>query len=197
MRETIDLAVAGGATNKAPWHITVADGEKGPVTMCGLDLEPGGVTVDGVDARAEQTRGRKVCGNCRNRLALEAPAATKEETVAPATDKRKESEPLLEATALGGANIERLRAERVTISNRISGVKTQIKRATAGKNTELRKRAEKRLKELETARAAVNKEIAGRKTPADDMADGAKAAAKTAGQGDSSKAKKEKATAAK
>ena len=65
--------------------------------------------------------------------------------------------------ALGKASVDRLRAERLTLSNRLSGVNTQIKRA---KDKAHKDRATARKTDLLARRDAVNAEIAKSANPA-------------------------------
>lgn len=96
------------------------------------------------DERAVRVGPVVVCGNCRDQLAFRPSTSivvveptrrrsTRREGagMATATQDRKKapSSALIETAQYATTDVERLRAERLTINNRISGLKTQLKRA--------------------------------------------------------------------
>lgn len=112
------------------------------VTACGREAELTMTTE--ADERALRLAGAPVCGNCRDVLdnrrrhasvAFTPTRATGPEggtmpttATAPKTTTKKASTRLLDPSGYGKASATRLREERATISNRLSGVNTQIKR---------------------------------------------------------------------
>lgn len=86
-------------------------------------------------------------------------------TMTTSTDTRKKaaSAPLLDRDAYGSTDPARLRQERFTINNRISGLKTQIKRAADDKAKTAT--LEARLDDMNARRAAIAQELAGRPAP--------------------------------
>lgn len=152
------LVVFGALGGKAAHLLVRLDDRRGvATTLCGLD---GAVTArTEADERAGRVGGRPVCGNCADRLAFSRDASIvvveptkrrrgrqKGATMATTATERKKapSGALLEPATYAGTDVERLKAERLTINNRISGLKTQIKRAgdDEAKLTPLRSRLE-------------------------------------------------------
>jgi cell division protein FtsB len=121
--------------------------------------------VRDVDARAIRHEGRPVCGNCRTQVArrtFESPvrgvaAAALEAHSATVTAASK---PRKETAMKGTAKIEKLRAERTSINNKLSGLNTQLKRVTGTPREKARKpEINKRIKELTARREAIGAEL--------------------------------------
>lgn len=170
------------------WHAYDGDG----MVACGAagELAEGEIKI--ADARAIAVRSRPVCGNCRDVLdnrrrdasvALTPTRATGPEggTMTTATKPKPKartkaaSKELLDPAKYATTSAGRLREERATLSNRLSGVSTQIKRSTDDKKT---KALERRQADLKKRRDKVNAALA-KKT--DDVAEAtqARAAAKS------------------
>lgn len=77
-----------------------------------------------------------------------------------ATRTKAPSAELLEPAAYADQPLERLEAERLTISNRLSGVNTQLKRLTDDSPAAKRKGLERRRSELLKRRDKLGKAIA-------------------------------------
>lgn len=163
------------------------------------------------DARAVVVEGAPVCGNCRDRVAfgrraamlrhdppgstpITSPASPAERTTSmptTTTDRKKApSEALLEPEAYASHDSERLRQERLTLNNRLSGLKTQRKRA-AGDAAKIAA-IDGRIDDLDTRRgliANVLKERGPETPPAepdgnDDLVEATQAAAADLGRGE-------------
>jgi hypothetical protein len=163
---------AGGA-----WH--AQDGFER--AACGLTGKP--IDHATADDRAVRVKHAPVCGNCRDVLdnrrrdvhvASTPTRATSPEggTMTTTTERKKAaSTPLLDPAKYATTSAKRLREERATISNRLSGVKTQLKRTDDAKKT---RELEKRQKQLTGLRDKVNKAL---KTKTDDLAEATQAQA--------------------
>lgn len=93
------------------------------------------------------------------------------------TQTKRRTEPLLETDAYSTTPVERLRAERLTINNRLSGLATQIKRAAAAKDTGKAAELEERRTGLQARRDALAEQIAAR---TDDLVEATGAGARRA-----------------
>lgn len=130
-------------------------------TLCGRRFD--GEVVE-VDSRVVAHAGRPVCGNCTDQLAARltssGAAGIVESSPTRGADDRREnrrntmttstrkqavkSAPLLEPASYDGQTVDRLKAERSTINNRLSGLGTQIKRHELAGNTDKARQAEAR-----------------------------------------------------
>lgn len=72
-------------------------------------------------------------------------------------DTKRPSEPLLDAASYAETSSERLKAERVTLNNRLSGLSTQIKRAAD--DAERKAKLEERRDDLVGRRQAISEEL--------------------------------------
>lgn len=90
-------------------------------------------------------------------------------TTAPAERKKAPSTELLEPGTYADQPLERLEAERLTISNRLSGVNTQLKRLTDDSPAAKRKGLERRRSDLLKRRDKLGKAIADARRQADEQ----------------------------
>lgn len=174
MSELIPFARLGnGVTTHAIESMTVYDGGKeAGRAKCGIAGYLGEVSE--ADDRAIRVAGDSVCRNCRDVLdndrrdgsvALTPTRATSPEggtmtTAAPEKTRTKApSAALLDPAKYATTSAARLRQERATLSNRLSGVNTQIKRSDDAKKT---KELERRKADLLKRRDKVNKALAAK-----------------------------------
>lgn len=164
-------------TNRSLWHIVREREKTGErlATLCGRRFISG--LTSEVDQRAIAHAGRPVCGNCRGQLEQRLTAGrstgivheptrsatrrtTERSTMTTTTRMKAPSEALLEPASYAGQTLERLKQERTTINNRLSGLSTQIKRHLAKHATDKARAAEDRAAELKTNRELVAQAIA-------------------------------------
>ena len=148
-------------------------------TLCGRRFD--GEVVE-VDSRVVAHAGRPVCGNCTDQLAARltssGAAGIVESSPTRSADDRREnrrntmttstrkqavkSAPLLEPASYDGQTVDRLKAERSTINNRLSGLGTQVKRHLAKHDTEKARAAEDRIADLQARRTHLAELIAAK-----------------------------------
>lgn len=149
-------------------------------TLCGRTGELLGETV--ADERAIAVNRRPVCGQCialRDRaLALRGERSNvpnpetddagetgekEARTMATATPSKAASKELLDVKKYGTVSEKKLVDERTTINNRISGVKTQLKRLAGQRGVADRKKElQKRLDDLTNRRDLIGAQLASR-----------------------------------
>lgn len=141
---------------------------KRSVVVCGAPGGPAGEPIDD-DSRAIRLSEGPVCDNCRRLLdtggvepMLTSPTTARRpgaQKGAPMpNDKKAKSRELLDIKTYAKQSDKRLREERSTINNRLSGVATQLAREPKGRMRELRDRQ----KDLIQRRDAINSELATR-----------------------------------
>jgi hypothetical protein len=115
-----------------------------------------------IDARAIRHEGRPVCGNCRSQVERSpvrgVAAGTIREHAATEKPRRRREETTMAKGAK--AKIDKLRAERTSINNKLSGLNTQLKRIAGTPREKARKpEINKRIKELTSRRDAIGAEL--------------------------------------
>lgn len=158
--------------------------------VCGAAGEPAGDPVE-ADSRAIRFREGVVCGNCRSLLdtggvqpIVTSPRPTtrrengaeRSTTMSTTTTERQKakSRELLDVRDYKGKPDKRLREERATINNRLSGVATQLKRLGDSRTKDdvaKRRELKERQDDLLNRRDALNSELE-RRAPAETASNG-------------------------